>query len=257
MTIRIVTDSVCDIPQPTTDMYGIAVVPAYVNIGDQSFLAGVDLSRREFYEGLPHFSSAPTTAAPAPAAFTETYERLAAEGASQILSIHVSSTLSGILNAAIVLAHETYRDGTNKGIKAETREIVKKDIAMANQIINDRGKNVFYNNKKLGFVYFASKSLNEDQFDNFIDANFNSQQDYFDIWEVDNNYEGQVRSGVLDLIGGIVQLIIAALAGVFTAGLSLAVLWPIIVLSIKNITMDFDIISDNDKQRVWKIIKMQ
>ncbi len=100
MTIRIVTDSVCDIPKATSEAYGITVVPAYVNIGNESYLDGIDLSRRQFYEGLPHYSSAPTTAAPAPGAFTEAYDRLAAEGASQILSIHVSSSLSGILNAA-------------------------------------------------------------------------------------------------------------------------------------------------------------
>jgi DegV family protein with EDD domain len=100
MTIQIVTDSVSDIPQSTSEAYGITVVPAYVNIGDKSYLDGVDLSRREFYEGLPHYSTAPTTAAPAPGTFTEVYDRLAAEGASQILSIHVSSSLSGILNAA-------------------------------------------------------------------------------------------------------------------------------------------------------------
>ena len=100
MTIRIVTDSVSDIPQATSEAYGITVVPAYVNIGDKSYLDGVELSRREFYEGLPHYSSPPTTAAPAPGSFTEVYDRLAAEGASQILSIHVSSSLSGILNAA-------------------------------------------------------------------------------------------------------------------------------------------------------------
>ncbi|HUS94356.1 MAG TPA: DegV family protein [Patescibacteria group bacterium] len=100
MTIRIVTDSVCDIPKATSEAFGITVVPAYVNIGDESYLDGVDLSRRQFYEGLPHYSTAPTTAAPAPGAFTEVYDRLAAEGAGQILSIHVSSSLSGILNAA-------------------------------------------------------------------------------------------------------------------------------------------------------------
>lgn len=100
MTIRIVTDSVCDIPKATSEAFGITVVPAYVNIGDESYLDGVDLSRRQFYEGLPHYSTAPMTAAPAPGAFTEVYDRLAAEGAGQILSIHVSSSLSGILNAA-------------------------------------------------------------------------------------------------------------------------------------------------------------
>lgn len=100
MTIRIVTDSTSDIPLKTAAEYGIAVVPAYVNIGDVSYLDGVELSRPEFYQKLPEYPSPPTTAAPAPGAFTETYNRLAEEGATHVLSVHLASTLSGLFNAA-------------------------------------------------------------------------------------------------------------------------------------------------------------
>ena len=107
MTIRIVTDSTSDIPPEAAAKYGIVVVPAYVNIGGESYLDGIELSRREFYQKLPDYPSPPTTAAPSPGAFTETYNRLAEEGATQILSIHVASTLSGILNAARLGAEAT------------------------------------------------------------------------------------------------------------------------------------------------------
>ena len=100
MSIRVVTDSTSDIPPETAAEYHVTVVPAYVNIGDESFLDGVELSRSDFYEGLPGYSSHPTTAAPAPGAFTEVYNRLASEGATEILSIHIDGNLSGILNAA-------------------------------------------------------------------------------------------------------------------------------------------------------------
>jgi len=100
MNIGIVTDSTCDIPSETAAEYGIVVVPAYVNIGEDSYLDGVELSRAEFYERLPSYSRPPTTAAPPPGAFKNAYEQLAGQGITEILSIHVASSLSGMLNAA-------------------------------------------------------------------------------------------------------------------------------------------------------------
>lgn len=100
MTIRIVTDSTSDIPDEIAANLEITIIPAYVNIGARSYLDGVELSRSGFYEGLPSFTPHPTTAAPGPGTFTETYDRLAATGAGEILSIHVASTWSGMLNTA-------------------------------------------------------------------------------------------------------------------------------------------------------------
>lgn len=100
MSIRIVTDSTCDLPARVAQAHGIKVLPTYVNVGEQSFLDGVELSRDEFYERLPALEESPTTAAPAVGTFAEVYEALAAEGATAILSIHLASSLSGLLNAA-------------------------------------------------------------------------------------------------------------------------------------------------------------
>jgi DegV family protein with EDD domain len=100
MTVRIVTDSTSDIPLETAAEYGIIVVPVYVHIDEVSYLDGVELSRSEFYRKLPEYPSPPTTAAPSPGAFTETYNRLAEEGVTHIISVHVASSLSGLLNAA-------------------------------------------------------------------------------------------------------------------------------------------------------------
>ncbi len=107
MTIKIVTDSTCDIPDETADELDITVIPVYINIGDQSFFDRVDLMRSYFYKRLPNYSSLPTTAAPAPGAFTETYDNLAIKGATEILSIHIAASLSGLLNVARVGADAT------------------------------------------------------------------------------------------------------------------------------------------------------
>jgi DegV family protein with EDD domain len=106
VTIRIITDSNCDLPPDIVQEYGITVVPMYINIGSKSYLDGVEMSRQEFYEGLPHFEAHPMTSVPGPGAFVEIYERLAAEGATEILAIHISSSLSAMVNSARLAAEE-------------------------------------------------------------------------------------------------------------------------------------------------------
>lgn len=106
MCIRVVTDSNCDLPQDLVDKYGITVVPLYINVGTESYLDGVDLSREEFYQRLPHFKAHPTTSVPSPGQFFEAYRNLASEGATEILSIHISKTLSAVVNSARLAAEE-------------------------------------------------------------------------------------------------------------------------------------------------------
>ena len=100
MTIRIVTDSTCDVPLDIAEKLAIKVVPVFINIGDQSYLDGVDLSRREFFVNLPDYDSFPTTAAPASGTFTAIYQELVEEGATEILSLHIAANLSNTFNAA-------------------------------------------------------------------------------------------------------------------------------------------------------------
>lgn len=107
MTIRIVTDSSCDLPAKEIARYGICVVPLYINVGSQSYLDGIDLTRSEFYKKLPTFPSQPTTAVPSSLKFSALYDALADEGASEVLSIHISASLSGTVNVAQVAAQET------------------------------------------------------------------------------------------------------------------------------------------------------
>lgn len=107
MSIRLVTDSTCDLPQEIIQAYGIGVVPMYIHTNGDSYLDGIDLTREEFYRRLPEFDPAPTTAAPSPEKFRQIYEELAREGASEVLSIHISMSLSAVLNVAKLAAEET------------------------------------------------------------------------------------------------------------------------------------------------------
>jgi DegV family protein with EDD domain len=100
MTISIVTDSTNDLPQEMVEQFNIQVLPMYINIGDEGFQDGVDITRQEFYNRLPSSDPFPTTAAPSIDQFTTTYSQLMNEGADEILSIHISSSLSAVMDVA-------------------------------------------------------------------------------------------------------------------------------------------------------------
>jgi DegV family protein with EDD domain len=106
MTIRIVTDSTCDLPAEVIDRYGIGVVPLYINIGDRGYLDGVEITRAEFYNNLPTYKVQPTTAAPPPEKYRAAYKNQAQQGATEILSIHISKALSAVVDTARLAAQE-------------------------------------------------------------------------------------------------------------------------------------------------------
>jgi len=104
MVIKIVTDSTCDIPPSLAAEYDITVIPCYINFANESFLDGIDLSREQFYQKLPGCKSLPTTSSPGIGTFIQAYQRLAAAGASGIISIHVPESLSNVVNIAKLAA---------------------------------------------------------------------------------------------------------------------------------------------------------
>lgn len=104
MKIAIVTDSTSDLTQEEANQHNIQVVPAILVMNGQQYLDGQGISREEFYHKLPNQSPPPTTASPSSGMFTEVYSSLFAQGVEQIVSLHIASTLSGIVNAAQVAA---------------------------------------------------------------------------------------------------------------------------------------------------------
>ena len=110
--VRVVTDSTADIPADLAAALHIKVIPANIQFGKESFLDGVSLSRGEFYQRLVRGPVLPTTAAPAPGVFAAAYQGLLKQAREEgqvlagIISIHVSSRLSGLYNAARLGAEE-------------------------------------------------------------------------------------------------------------------------------------------------------
>ena len=100
MAIKVVADSACDIPAELAERYGITVVPVTVRFGTTTFRDGVDLTADELYERLTGGGELPTTSQPSIGEFVEVYERLG-QDADGIVSVHISSKLSGTYNSAL------------------------------------------------------------------------------------------------------------------------------------------------------------
>jgi DegV family protein with EDD domain len=103
--IRIVTDSTCDLPEDLLQELEISVIPCFVNIGEQSFLDNVEITRSQFYARLAKKDVFPKTSAPSIGRFIDLYEKLAKQGAKEILSIHIKSGLSTMSNVANLAAN--------------------------------------------------------------------------------------------------------------------------------------------------------
>ena len=102
--IAIVTDSTSDIPDELIYQYHIYVVNNIVIVEGQSLEDRKEISREEFYTKLPKLKKFPTTATASSGVYQKLYEKLFKQGISHILSIHASSKLSGIYNAACLAA---------------------------------------------------------------------------------------------------------------------------------------------------------
>ncbi|MBE0696175.1 MAG: DegV family protein, partial [Anaerolineaceae bacterium] len=97
--IAVVTDSTAYIPSEISKGYPIYSAPLQVIWDGQIYRDGIDIQPGEFYQRLQHSKTMPTTSQATPAAYIDLYGRLLDEGYS-IVSIHISSKLSGTLDSA-------------------------------------------------------------------------------------------------------------------------------------------------------------
>ncbi|KUO78894.1 MAG: EDD domain protein [Desulfosporosinus sp. BRH_c37] len=97
--IGIVMDSTGYLSKDILEQFQIRVVPLNVSIGDEMFFE-TELSNVFYFEKLSHISGLSTTSQPSVGAFMETYEALFSEGIKDIVSIHISSAISGTFHSA-------------------------------------------------------------------------------------------------------------------------------------------------------------
>lgn len=103
--LRIVTDGAADVPEEWQKEFDIQVVPSNIQFGEKTYVQGVDLDHDGFYRLVDESHKIPKTSQPTPHRFAEFYKKLAAKG-DAILSIHVTSKLSGTYNSALTAAAE-------------------------------------------------------------------------------------------------------------------------------------------------------
>jgi DegV family protein with EDD domain len=99
--VQVITDSTSDIPQETAKELGIKVVPIYIRFGTEVFRDGIDISNDEFYRMLGTSPLHPSTSQPTPEDFESVYKECG-QKSDGIISIHISSKISGTYNSAMI-----------------------------------------------------------------------------------------------------------------------------------------------------------
>lgn len=99
--IGIAVDSNSQLPDSLAERFGIEVVPLTVTLDGVEYREGIDLTAAEFYSAFAEGRKPEVaTSQPSPGQFIEAYQRLISAGATEILSVHITETMSGTLNSA-------------------------------------------------------------------------------------------------------------------------------------------------------------
>lgn len=97
--MQIITDSSCDLPKEYIDRYNLIVVPLNIELDGKSYVDGEELTHEEFYEKMAASPTLPKTSQPSPQRFIDAFME-GAKRTKDILSIHLSSKLSGTFSCA-------------------------------------------------------------------------------------------------------------------------------------------------------------
>lgn len=104
--VALVSDSTPGFSADFIQEHNIVVVPLYLQMGETTLRDGVDITADEFYRQLPVARVLPTTSQPSVGDFVQAYSKLAEQGATEIISIHLSSGISGTINSAQLAAKQ-------------------------------------------------------------------------------------------------------------------------------------------------------
>ena len=99
MAIKVVTDSTSDLDSAIAEDLGITIVPLNVHFGETVFKDGIDLNTDQFFDKLINGNVFPSTSQPSLGEFVDVYKEISQPG-DVIISVHVSSKLSGTINSA-------------------------------------------------------------------------------------------------------------------------------------------------------------
>ncbi len=157
--LRIVTDGAADMPPEWEREFDIQVIPINIQFGEKTYLQTVDLDNAGFYRMVDETHTIPKTSQPSPHQFVEFYKKIA-RGGDTIISIHVTSRLSGTYASAVKAADEVKDEFTvlpvdsmvgSVGIGLMCREARKmdragktpQDIVKALEAVRERVRAIF------------------------------------------------------------------------------------------------------------------
>ncbi|HAW60042.1 MAG TPA: DegV family protein [Actinobacteria bacterium] len=103
--VAIVTDSTADLPLSYYEGHEVFMVPLVVRFGEESHKDWIEMPPSRFYQRLRSSSILPKTSQPSVADFAETYRKLASQH-EHIVSVHLSSKLSGTVQSAEIASQE-------------------------------------------------------------------------------------------------------------------------------------------------------
>jgi len=125
--VHVVTDSSCDLPADLADGLDISIVPLTIRFGDDEFVDREELSTAEFWTRCASSDTLPETAAPAPGQFEQVYRSAAADGATSVIVISLSSALSATMQSAQLAARTVVDD---PAIDLDVRVIDSRTLTM-------------------------------------------------------------------------------------------------------------------------------
>jgi DegV family protein with EDD domain len=106
MTVRVVTDSTAYVSADVAEASGLCVVPLSVTLSGREGREGLDVTPADVARALADRRGTVTTSRPSPADFMAAYQRLLDEGATGVVSVHLSARLSGTQESAVLAAKE-------------------------------------------------------------------------------------------------------------------------------------------------------
>ncbi|MBR5155843.1 MAG: DegV family protein [Clostridia bacterium] len=158
--IKIMTDLSADIPRELVDELDIAVLPFYINFGEESILADMDYTADMFYEKFKSLEEMPTTSQATPGILEDMYRDLGKD--NQIIHITIPANGSGIVNTA--------RNISNQLIEEEGFDITIVDSSMYSLGI---GANV------VEAARMAQKGATRDEIIAYLNERFEKDRVYF------------------------------------------------------------------------------
>jgi DegV family protein with EDD domain len=125
--VRIVTDSACDLPATVAEAADIEIIPLSIRFGDDVLGDRSELSVAEFWRRCAASSTLPSTAAPAPGLFEQAYRRAAADGCTGVLVVSLSGALSATMQSAQLAARTIIDDD---GVDLDVRVVDSRSVTI-------------------------------------------------------------------------------------------------------------------------------